>query len=135
MRAKDLRERNLEELRELEMTLSRDAFQNRFKNFTNRLDDTSLLKKARRDLARVKTLIRQVVLGKGVVGVAGEAPKAPAPPKSKPAAKPKAPKAELKAPAAPKSKPAKAEAAEEKAPKSKKASGTAKAAKKKSEDK
>lgn len=59
MKAKDLRERSLEDLRELEKSLQRDTFTHRFKNFTNRLDDTSLITKARRDLARVKTILRQ----------------------------------------------------------------------------
>jgi len=59
MKSKDLRERSVEDLRELEKSLAKDLFQNRFKNFTNRLDDTSSIKKARRDLARVKTLLVQ----------------------------------------------------------------------------
>jgi len=59
MKAKDLRERSVEDLRDLEKSLAKDTFQNRFKNFTNRLDDTSLLDKTRKDLARVKTLLRQ----------------------------------------------------------------------------
>ena len=59
MKAKDLRERSVEDLRELEVSLAKDTFTNRFKNFTNRLDDTSMLNKTRRDLARVKTLLRQ----------------------------------------------------------------------------
>jgi large subunit ribosomal protein L29 len=57
MKAKDLRERTVEELKELEKSLAKDFFQSRFKNFTNRLDDTSAIKKARRDQARVKTLL------------------------------------------------------------------------------
>lgn len=60
MKGKDLRERSVEDLRELEKSLAKDTFQNRFKNFTNRLDDTSLLNKTRRDLARVKTILRQM---------------------------------------------------------------------------
>ncbi len=85
MKAKDLRERSLEDLKELEKSLSKDAFQNRFKNFTNRLDDTSAINKARRDLARVKTLLRQHTLGiVPVAGEGGEKPKA-----KKRAAKPK----------------------------------------------
>lgn len=56
MKAKDLRERTAEELVELEKTLTRERFQNRFKNFTNRLDNTAALKQARRDIARVKTI-------------------------------------------------------------------------------
>ena len=59
MKAKDLRERSVEDLRELEKSLQRDTFNNRFKNFTNRLDDTSLINKTKRDLARVKTVLAQ----------------------------------------------------------------------------
>lgn len=59
MKAKDLRERTTEDLRELEKSLTGEAFQNRFKNFTNRLDDTSLIRKGRRELARVKTILAE----------------------------------------------------------------------------
>jgi large subunit ribosomal protein L29 len=59
MKAKDLRERTTEHLRELEKSLAADVFQARFKNFTNRLNDTSSVRKARRDLARVKTILVQ----------------------------------------------------------------------------
>jgi len=62
MKAKDLRERSVEDLRELEKSLTRDTFAARFKNFTNRLDDTSSIGKARQDLARVKTILRQLEL-------------------------------------------------------------------------
>jgi large subunit ribosomal protein L29 len=58
MKFKDLRERSVEELRELEKSLVSDIFTARFKNFTNRLDDTSSIRKAKKDLARVKTLLR-----------------------------------------------------------------------------
>lgn len=59
MKAKDLRERSVEDLRELEKSLQKDTFTNRFKNFTNRLDDTSSINKTKRDLARVKTILAQ----------------------------------------------------------------------------
>jgi len=59
MKAKDLRERSVEDLKELEKSLTKDTFTHRFKNFTNRLDDTSLINKTRRDLARVKTILAQ----------------------------------------------------------------------------
>lgn len=62
MKAKDMREKSAEDLRELEKSLTRDAFQARFKNFTARLDDTSSLKKARRDVARVKTILTERAL-------------------------------------------------------------------------
>ena len=66
MKAKDLRERSIEDLRELEKSLAKDTFTNRFKNFTNRLDDTSVINKSKRDLARVKTLIHQLELNAAV---------------------------------------------------------------------
>ena len=64
MKAKDLRERSVEDLRELEKSLAKDTFTNRFKNFTNRLDDTSLINKTKRDLARVKTILAQAEAAK-----------------------------------------------------------------------
>jgi large subunit ribosomal protein L29 len=57
MKASDLREKSVEDLRELQASLARDTFQNRLKNFTNRLDDTSQIRKTKRDLARVITLL------------------------------------------------------------------------------
>jgi large subunit ribosomal protein L29 len=63
MKAKDLRERSVEDLRELEKSLQKDTFTHRFKNFTNRLDDTSLINKTKRDLARVKTILAQLAKG------------------------------------------------------------------------
>ena len=101
MKAKDMREKSAEDLLELEKSLVRDAFQARFKNFTARLDDTSSLKKARRDIARVKTLLTErTKIGEATpskeVAPAKATPKAAA---SKAAKSPKA-KADLKAPKA-----------------------------------
>jgi large subunit ribosomal protein L29 len=59
VKAKDLRERTDEALTELEKSLESDIFQARFKNFTNRLNDTAAIRRTRRDLARVKTLLTQ----------------------------------------------------------------------------
>jgi large subunit ribosomal protein L29 len=119
MKAKDLREKSLEDLKELEKTTLREVFQNRFKNFTNRLDDTSVINKSRRELARIKTLILQ--LTRKVTGGEAAAPAAPAAPKpakkaaAKKAAAPKA--AAAKPAAAPKAK-ATTKTAAKKAPKS-----------------
>ena len=92
-KAKDLRERSVEDLKELEKKLASEKFAGRFKNFTNRLDDTSVIKNTRRELARVKTLLVQKHQAAAMAASAGTeaAPKA-----AKPAAKlaaPKAPKA------------------------------------------
>ena len=97
MKAKDLRERSNDDLKELEKSLAKDTFTARFKNFTNRLDDTSTINKTKRDLARVKTLLLQAQL----TALAGAAPAAKV--EAKPAAAPKssAPKAKTeKKPAA-----------------------------------
>jgi large subunit ribosomal protein L29 len=113
MRAADLREKSPEDLAELQKSLARDVFQNRLKNFTNRLDDTSTIRKTKRDLARVVTLLRERELG--VVRVAAKTPR----PVEKPAAKaevkaetraeakaaPAAPEAKAKRPASKKSAP------------------------------
>ena len=59
MKAKDLRERTTEDLAELKATLSKDLFSHRMKNFTNQLDDTSLIGKTRRDIARIELLLSE----------------------------------------------------------------------------
>jgi large subunit ribosomal protein L29 len=75
MKATDLREKNAEDLRELAKTLQRDVFQNRLKNFTNRLDDTSAIRKSKRDYARVVTLLRERDMG--IVRASAPAQQAP----------------------------------------------------------
>jgi large subunit ribosomal protein L29 len=63
MRAKDLRERTDEDLRSLQDTLGRELFSYRMKNATNQLEDTSVLRKARQDLARTKLILHERALG------------------------------------------------------------------------
>ena len=107
MKAKDLHERTVEDLKELEKTLSKDLFDSRFKNFTNRLDNTASLRNARREIARIKTVLALKAKGAspatqkspvfspqaGAPGVAEEKP-IPKATASKPAKKAAAPKAE-----------------------------------------
>ncbi len=57
MKAKDLRDRGTDDLLDLEKRLGTDLFQYRFKNNTNRLDDTSLIRKTRQDIARVRSVL------------------------------------------------------------------------------
>lgn len=57
MKAKDLRERSTEDLAELKATMSKDLFSHKMKNFTGQLDDTSLINKTRKDIARVELLL------------------------------------------------------------------------------
>jgi large subunit ribosomal protein L29 len=53
MKAKELRDRSDQDLVELSQQLKRDLFGIRMKNYTGQLDDTSQLRKTRRDLARI----------------------------------------------------------------------------------
>jgi len=59
MKAKDLRERTTEDLGELSAQLEKDLFSYRMKNHTGQLEDTSLLGKTRRDLARIKLILTE----------------------------------------------------------------------------
>ena len=59
MKAKDLRDRSPSELQEMEQDLTRNLWKARFSNFTNQLDDTAKMRRLRRDLARVKTVITE----------------------------------------------------------------------------
>jgi large subunit ribosomal protein L29 len=58
MEAKDLRERATEDLVELCANMKKELFSHRMKNFTNQLEDTSLIGKARRDIARIEGILR-----------------------------------------------------------------------------
>lgn len=59
MKAKDLRERSTEDLVELRTTLKKDLFSHRMKNFVNQLEDTSLLNKSRKDIARIELILSE----------------------------------------------------------------------------
>ena len=63
MKAGEYRDRTIEELRHSEEDLRQDLFNLRFQHATGQLDDVSRLKATRRDLARVKTIIRENELG------------------------------------------------------------------------
>ncbi len=59
MKAKDLRERNTEDLTTLRDNCKQELFSYRMKNFTNQLEDTSLIQKSRRDLARIEGILNE----------------------------------------------------------------------------
>ncbi|RLB12858.1 MAG: 50S ribosomal protein L29 [Deltaproteobacteria bacterium] len=64
MKARELRELSKEELLEKERQLRREIFNLRFQKESGQLGDTSLIKKAKRDLARVLTILREMQLNK-----------------------------------------------------------------------
>lgn len=59
MKAKDLADRTLTDLAQMEKDLTRELWKTRVDNFTNQLDDTAKIRRTRRDVARVKTAITQ----------------------------------------------------------------------------
>jgi large subunit ribosomal protein L29 len=59
MKAKDLRERTTVDLGELRAQLQKDLFSYRMKNHTGQLEDTSLLNKTRKDLARIELILSE----------------------------------------------------------------------------
>ncbi|HJK94319.1 MAG TPA: 50S ribosomal protein L29 [Polyangiaceae bacterium LLY-WYZ-15_(1-7)] len=59
MKPSEIREQTTEELEGLEQELQRKLWRARFDNHTNQLDDTSEIGRLRRDIARVKTILRE----------------------------------------------------------------------------
>lgn len=71
MKAKEMRSRSDEELQRLEDELADDLFRKRMANATHQLDNTSLIRRIRRDLARIETVKRQRALGISLGSEAG----------------------------------------------------------------
>ena len=59
MKATDLREKNTAELQEELLALKEQLFKLRFQHATNQLDNPLQLKTVKRDIARVKTILRE----------------------------------------------------------------------------
>ena len=60
MKAKELRELAEEELKEKAKELGQELFNLRFQKGTGQLGNTAMLPKTKRDLARVKTVLREL---------------------------------------------------------------------------
>ncbi len=60
MKAQELRDKSAQELAELETQLRDELFRLRMKHFTGQLQRVSELKEKRRDIARVKTVLREL---------------------------------------------------------------------------
>ena len=67
MKSKDLRERSTADLTQLREMMKKDLFSYRMKNLTNQLDDTSLLRKTRRDIARIELILNERAVGEAPV--------------------------------------------------------------------
>ena len=59
MKAKELRDLTHEELREKVKELSQELFNLRFQKATGQLGNTAVIPKTKKDLARVKTVLRE----------------------------------------------------------------------------
>jgi large subunit ribosomal protein L29 len=59
MKAKELRELTQEELKERAKELSQELFNLRFQKATGQLGNTAVIPKTKKDLARVKTILRE----------------------------------------------------------------------------
>ena len=55
----ELRDKTDDELKELEQSMTRDLWKTRVSNYSNQLDDTDKIRRLRRDIARVKTLMTE----------------------------------------------------------------------------
>ncbi|MDB9822111.1 50S ribosomal protein L29 [Deltaproteobacteria bacterium] len=60
MKAKELRDLSKSELKEKEPVLGQELFNLRFQKATGQLGNTAMIGKTKRDLARVKTILREL---------------------------------------------------------------------------
>ena len=65
MKAKELRDLNIEELKVKERELSQEVFNLRFQKATGQLGNTANIPKAKRDLARVKGILNEKRISNG----------------------------------------------------------------------
>lgn len=63
MKTNELREKNMTELTQELQELKSELFKLRFQHATNQLDNPMKLKNVKKDIARVKTVIREMELG------------------------------------------------------------------------
>ncbi|UCF58107.1 MAG: 50S ribosomal protein L29 [Deltaproteobacteria bacterium] len=66
MKAKELRDLSVEELKEKEGELNQELFNLRIQKATGQLGNTAIIGKTKRDLARVKTVLRELELSSGI---------------------------------------------------------------------
>jgi large subunit ribosomal protein L29 len=60
VKAKDFRELTIVELKEKERGLGQELFNLRFQKATGELGNTAMIEKTKKDLARVKTVLREM---------------------------------------------------------------------------
>jgi large subunit ribosomal protein L29 len=65
MKASELRDKNDEELHDLESQMRDELFRLKMKHFTGQLQDVSDIRLRKRDVARIKTILRERELAAG----------------------------------------------------------------------
>lgn len=60
MNAKELREKTPDQLRDQLLALKKEAFNLRFRQATNQLENTARMNAVRKDVARIKTVLNQM---------------------------------------------------------------------------
>ena len=60
MKAKELRDLTREELKEKARDIGQELFNLRFQKATGELGNTAMISKSKRDLARIKTILREL---------------------------------------------------------------------------
>ncbi|MGF1467409.1 MAG: 50S ribosomal protein L29 [Sandaracinaceae bacterium] len=63
MKPQEMRDLTVDELRAKEGELRRELWKARFDNYSNQLDDTAKVRRLRRDIARVKTVLTERAFG------------------------------------------------------------------------
>ena len=66
MKAEEIRKYSEEELVRMEQDLVKDYFQLKFQFFTGQLENTARMKGVKRDIARVKTILKELQKSKDV---------------------------------------------------------------------
>jgi large subunit ribosomal protein L29 len=66
MKAKELRELSNEELIEKERDLNQELFNLRFQKATSQLGNSAMIGKTKKDLARVKTVLRELQISEEI---------------------------------------------------------------------
>ena len=64
MKTADLRAKSEDELEQSLLDLRKEQFNFRFQKSTGKIEDTSRIRKVRRDIAKVKTLLNEIKSGK-----------------------------------------------------------------------
>jgi large subunit ribosomal protein L29 len=59
MKVEDLRQKTVDELTQQVLDLKKEAFNLRFRRASGQLENTSMVRQVRRDIARIKTILHE----------------------------------------------------------------------------